>query len=257
MPYKYVTVSGPTVVGDTDVPTGEDLLLCLLPEPAEGWQGNRGGIQGPADAPLPAGDPPPKRLFLGKAEQGKTAYLPKILGEHIVGLRVSRLESHLRRRGILQGRLFRVGIFPDGITRSQSTQDIVIMCERWQSLITVVDRAKGQELVWCIRGEPGPPLQLLFMQSYHKCILLTLGSPDAMAGTQNPSGLATRVTSRPSQLVTYLRIREIAMVDASMHAKLMHPHGCIDWGVHQLHSRRNETRFDVAGLPSQGMVMQM
>ena len=74
---------------------GEGLLLCLLPEPAEGRQGNRGGIQGPADAPLPAFDPTPECLFLGKTEQGKTAHLSKILGNHIVGRSVCRTEGPL------------------------------------------------------------------------------------------------------------------------------------------------------------------
>jgi hypothetical protein len=91
------------------------------------------------------------------------AYLPKILGKHIVRLRVSRLEGHLRRRGILQRRFFRVGIFPGGITRFQSAQDIVIVCERWQSLLMAINRAEGRELVWYIGGEPGPPLYLWFM----------------------------------------------------------------------------------------------
>ena len=73
-----------------DLVYGEGLLLDLLPEPAQRRQGQRCGVQGPADAPLPAGDPPPKRLFLGKAEQRKTADLTKIPREHLIRLRVSR-----------------------------------------------------------------------------------------------------------------------------------------------------------------------
>src|SRR5262245_14994675 len=133
------------------------LMLNPMLDPDQRRQGHWRRVESPADAPLPAFDTSPKRLFLGKAEQGKAAYLPKILGEHIVCLRVSRLEGHLRRRGILQGRLFRVSIFPGGIIRSQSTQDIISVCERWKALITVVDKAEGRELVWCIPGEPGTP----------------------------------------------------------------------------------------------------
>ena len=78
-----------------------------------------------------------------------------------------------------------------------------------------------------------------------------------MAGTQNPSGLATRVTGGLSQLVRIYIVIEVAMVDASMHAKLIHPDGCIGGGAHQLHRRRTETRLNVAGLPSQDVVMQI
>ena len=43
-----------------------------------------------------------------------------------------------------------------------------------------------------------------------------------MAGPQNLSRLATRVTGVPSQLV---RIIEIAIVDVGMHAELVHSSG--------------------------------
>jgi len=73
-------------------------MLDLMPEPAHRRQRHRRGVEGPADAPLPACDPTRQRLFLSKAEQGKLADLTKILGDHMVGLRVRRVAVVLRRR---------------------------------------------------------------------------------------------------------------------------------------------------------------
>src|SRR2546425_2293634 len=52
-------------MGLHDLVDGDFLMLHVMPEPAQRWQGSRCRIQGPADAPLPAGDPPPQGLFLG------------------------------------------------------------------------------------------------------------------------------------------------------------------------------------------------
>src|SRR6266571_3597623 len=60
-----------------DLVQGDGLRLNLMPYPAQRRQGHRRGVQSPADAPLPAFDAMPERLFLGKAKQGKTAYLTK------------------------------------------------------------------------------------------------------------------------------------------------------------------------------------
>src|SRR5215813_9809181 len=60
------------------------LMLNPMLDPEQRRQGNWRSVESPADAPLPAFDTSPKRLFLSKAEQGKTAYLPKILSEHVV-----------------------------------------------------------------------------------------------------------------------------------------------------------------------------
>src|SRR5712691_8287786 len=98
-----------------------------MPYPVQRRQGHRRGVQSPADAPLPAFDLTPERLFLGKAEQGKTAYLTKILGEHIIRLRGSRVAGHRRRRVVLHGGLCRVGILPGGSVRDQRPEDDVVV----------------------------------------------------------------------------------------------------------------------------------
>jgi hypothetical protein len=54
-------------------------------------------------------------LFLGKAEQGKTTDLTKILGDHMVGLRVCRVELSLRRGSLLHGRACCVGVLPGAL----------------------------------------------------------------------------------------------------------------------------------------------
>src|SRR5262245_24722751 len=109
---------------------GESLLLGLLPEPAEGRQGDRGGIQGPAGTPLAACNPTPEGLFLGKTEQGKTAYLAKILCHHIVGRRVCRTEGPLGRRAILPAGVFAGGNVPGGRVRGERTEDVVVRSRR-------------------------------------------------------------------------------------------------------------------------------
>jgi hypothetical protein len=109
---------------------GESLLLGLLPEPAEGRQGYRGGIQGPADTPLPACNPTPEGLFLGKTKQGKTAYLAKIVGHHIVGRRVCRTEGPLGCRAILPAGVFAGGHVPGGSVRGERTEDVVVRSRR-------------------------------------------------------------------------------------------------------------------------------
>ncbi len=43
-------------------------MLDLMPELAQRRQRHRRGVEGPADAPLPACDPTRQRLFLSKAE---------------------------------------------------------------------------------------------------------------------------------------------------------------------------------------------
>src|SRR6266702_6141657 len=80
-----------TLTGLHDRVHGDVLMLYVMPEPAQRRQRHRRGVEGPADAPLPAGDPPPQRLFLGQAEQGKTADLTKIPREHLICRRVSRV----------------------------------------------------------------------------------------------------------------------------------------------------------------------
>ena len=85
------------LTGLHDFVHGDFLMRHLMPEPAQRRQRYRRGVEGPADAPLPACDPTRQRLFLSFAEQGKLTDLPHILGEHIVGLRVRRVAVLLRR----------------------------------------------------------------------------------------------------------------------------------------------------------------
>src|SRR5215510_3555204 len=156
---------------------GEGSLLCLLPEPAEGRQGNRGGIQSPADAPLPACDPTPERLFLRKTEQGKTAHLAKIVGNHIVGRRVCRIEGPLGRRAILPGGVFAGGNVPGGSVRGEHTEDVIV---RSHGAAGVLGLERAPPGAGCAgrRGEHVPLLhRVVFVQSLHRCLLLTLRSP--------------------------------------------------------------------------------
>ncbi len=124
-----------------DLVQGDGLRLNLMPYPAQRRQGHRRGVQSPADAPLPAFDPTPEHLFLGKAEQGKTAYLTKILGDEMICLRVSRVAGHRRRRVILHGGLCRVGIFPGGIVRDQRPDDDVGVRYHWLSRLVGIEPA--------------------------------------------------------------------------------------------------------------------
>src|SRR2546430_12589485 len=89
------------LTGLHDLVDGDFLMRHVMPEPAQRLQRRRRRVQDPADAPLPADDPPPKYLFLGKAEQGKMTDFTKILSDHIVSLRVCRAEAPLRRRVLL------------------------------------------------------------------------------------------------------------------------------------------------------------
>jgi hypothetical protein len=66
-------------------------------------------------------------LFLGKAEQGKTAYLTKILGEHRVRLRGSRVAGQRRRRVVLHVDIRCVSILPGRIVRDQRPEDVVVV----------------------------------------------------------------------------------------------------------------------------------
>src|SRR6516162_2294484 len=74
-----------TLMGLHDLVQGDSLMQDLMPEPAQRRQRHRRGVEGPADAPLPACDPTCQRLFLSKTEQGKLTDLTHILGDHIVG----------------------------------------------------------------------------------------------------------------------------------------------------------------------------
>src|SRR5438445_9620979 len=96
------------------------------------------------------------------------------------------------------------------------------MRERWTSLVVFVKRAEEWDLFSCIRGEPSPPLYLLFVQSYHMCILLTLGSPVRGGGDSDPLKacyVRDRRTSTPGR-----------------------------------EDMRNKARFGVASVPPQGVM---
>ena len=160
---------------------GEGLLLHVLPEPAQRRQGQRCGVQGPVDAPLPAGDPPPQRLFLGKAEQRKTADLTKIPREHLIRLRVSRVAGCRRRSVVLHGGLCRVGLCPGGSVRDQRPDDIIV-CAHWLSRFVGIERTEACERFSCICGEPCLALpaclvraQLSYVSAPHTRIALRHG----------------------------------------------------------------------------------
>src|SRR5437660_11906849 len=59
------------LTGLHDLVHGDFLMLHLMPEPAQRRQSHRRGVEGPADAPLPACDPTRQRLLLCEAEQGR------------------------------------------------------------------------------------------------------------------------------------------------------------------------------------------
>src|ERR671930_457057 len=106
---------------------GNFLMLDLMSEPAQRRQSDRRGVEGPADAPLPACDPTRQRLFLSKAEQGKLTNLIHILGEHIVGHRVRRVEVVLRRKVLHRGSACGGGFLPRMLLERQRTKDIIVM----------------------------------------------------------------------------------------------------------------------------------
>src|SRR5437867_9496892 len=114
-----------------------------MPVPAQRRQGHRRGVQSPADAPLPAFDLTPKGLFLGKTEQGKTAYITRMLGDEMVRLRNSCVKRHRRRRVVLHGGLCRVGILPGGIVRDQRPEDDVVVRYHWLSRLVGIARAEA------------------------------------------------------------------------------------------------------------------
>src|SRR5256886_7890674 len=100
------------LTGLHDLVHGDFLMLHLMPEPAQRRQCNRRGVEGPADAPLPACDPTRQYLFLSKAEQGKLTDLSQVLGDHIVGLSVRCVEGLLRRKGLHRGGACGGGFLP-------------------------------------------------------------------------------------------------------------------------------------------------
>src|SRR4029077_19322704 len=114
------------LTGLHDLVNGDFLMLDLMPEPAQRRQRHRRGVEGPADAPLPACDPTRQCLFLSKPEQGKLADLTKIMGDHIVGLRVRRVEVLLRRRALHRGGACCGGLLPRTLVKRQRTEDVII-----------------------------------------------------------------------------------------------------------------------------------
>ena len=115
------------------------------------------------------------------AEQGKLADLTKILGDHIVGLRVRRIEVLLRRRvrhraepavaGSSQGRPSSVNALK---TSSSPTWDGVVVSEY----------AQAWERFLCLRGEPYPSLRrFVFVYSWHSYTLLARGLPATVVAT--------------------------------------------------------------------------
>ena len=173
---------------------GEGLLLHLLPEPAQRRQGQRGGVQGPADAPLPAGDPPPQRLFLGKAEQRKPADLTQIPREHLIRRRVSRVVGCRRRSVVLYGGLCRGSLCPGGRVRDQRPADLG-MCDGSLARLVVLDRVEAWERSSGFCGAAGLALPgVWFVHSSHTCMLLTRRSPGA--GTRSRARRDTHVGSR-------------------------------------------------------------
>src|SRR5262252_5739008 len=59
------------LTGLYDLVHGNFLMRHLMPKPLQRRESNRRGVEGPANAPLPACDPTRQRLFLNKAEEGK------------------------------------------------------------------------------------------------------------------------------------------------------------------------------------------
>src|SRR5262245_43575180 len=94
-PYDLVTCGLIAVL--YDLVHRDFMMLHPMSKPEQHGEGDWRGVKSPADTPLPAFDASPQHLLFGKAQQGKTAYLAKILGKHIVRLRVSRCESDFRR----------------------------------------------------------------------------------------------------------------------------------------------------------------
>jgi hypothetical protein len=115
------------LTGLHDLVHGDFLMLHLMPEPTQRRQRHRRGVEGPADAPLPASDPTRQRLFLRKAKQGKLTDLPQILGEHIVGLRIRRVEVVLRRRILRRRSACCGGFLPRALFERQRTEDVIIV----------------------------------------------------------------------------------------------------------------------------------
>src|SRR5262249_40515774 len=129
----------------------------------------RRGVEGPADAPLPACDPTCQRLFLSKAEQGKLPDLTQILGDHIVGLRVCCVEVLLRRRGLHRGSACGGGFLPRALFERQRTEGVIVVRHRETRCVGVSACAQAWERFLGLRREPCPPLQRFwFVYSVHR-----------------------------------------------------------------------------------------
>src|SRR5712691_3594934 len=166
------------LTGLHDLVHGDFLMLDLMPEPAQRRQRHRRGVEGPADAPLPACDPTRQRLFLSKAEQGKLADLTQILGDHIVGLRVRRVEVLLRRRVRHRASACCCGLLPRALVERQRTEDVIVVRQRGTVYVVVSECTRVWERFLCLRGEPYPSLQrFVFVYSLHRYRLLALGVP--------------------------------------------------------------------------------
>src|SRR5262249_4257331 len=147
-------------------------------EPAQRRQRHRRGVEGPADAPLPARDPTCQRLFLSFAEQGKLTDLPHILGEYIVGLSVRRVAVVLRRMIRHRRRACCDGFCPRALLGRQRTEDVIVVRQRGMVYVMVRECAQAWERFLCLRGEPCPPRQrFVFVYSLHSYRLLALGLP--------------------------------------------------------------------------------
>jgi len=81
-------------------------------------------------------------LFLGKAEQRKLTDLAKIPREHLIRLRVCRVEAPLRRRGFLQGSACGVGLLPGALVERQDPEDVIIVRQRGTLGVVVIERAQ-------------------------------------------------------------------------------------------------------------------
>src|SRR3989442_2211801 len=152
------------LTGLHDLVRGDFLMLHVMPEPVQRRQRHRRGVEGPADTPVPACDPTRQRLFLRKAEQGKLTDLTKILGDHIVGLRVRRVEVLLRRRVRHRGSACCGGLLPRALIERQCTEDVIVVRQHGTVYVVVSACARVWE-------------RFVFVYSLHRDMLLARGLP--------------------------------------------------------------------------------
>src|SRR6266851_2916299 len=125
--------------------------------------------------------------------------LTKILGDHIVGLRVRRVAVALRprvrhRRGACGG-----GLLPRALVERQHTEDVVVAHQRGTGCVVVSERAQVWERFSCLRREPCSPFQLfVFVDSLHREKLLARGLPATVVATEHRAACFQRDSVPPT-----------------------------------------------------------